>query len=54
MQKIFKKFYANKTSRKVGTLANLKAVLHRTNVNGTVKSTGGYEPHKDFAAVVTR
>lgn len=54
MQKIFKKYYDGKTSRKVGTLSNLKAALHRTNVNGQVKSTGGYEPHKDFAALVTR
>ncbi|ELU13996.1 hypothetical protein CAPTEDRAFT_215655 [Capitella teleta] len=38
----------------MGTLSNLKAALHRTNVNGQVKSTGGYEPHKDVAALVTR
>ena len=37
-----------------GTLSNLKLLLERTNVNGQVKSTCGYEPHKDFAILMLR
>ncbi len=53
-QKIYKKYYSSSTARHQGTLANLKSILHRTNVNGVVKSTNGYEPHKDFATLIAR
>lgn len=54
LQKIVNHFFLSKSSREVGTLANYKAVLHRTNVNGQVKSTNGFEPHKDFVHTVAR
>ncbi|WAR09365.1 LOW QUALITY PROTEIN: hypothetical protein MAR_019323, partial [Mya arenaria] len=41
------------TAREAGSLANYRAVLHRTNVNGQVKANG-YEAHKDFLLTVTR
>ncbi|XP_053405618.1 uncharacterized protein LOC123556242 isoform X2 [Mercenaria mercenaria] len=53
MFKIIKKFYSTESSREVGSLAHYRAVLHRTNVNGQVKS-GGYEAHKDFVFTVAR
>lgn len=54
LQKIVNHFFLSKSSREIGTLANYKAVLHRTNVNGQVKSTNGFEPHKDFVHTVAR
>lgn len=54
LEKIVNHFFSSKSSREVGTLANYKAVLHRTNVNGQVKSTNGFEPHKDFVHTVAR
>ncbi|XP_052236745.1 uncharacterized protein LOC127848363 [Dreissena polymorpha] len=53
MFKIFKTFYKTETAREAGSLANYRAVLHRTNVNGDVKANG-YEAHKDFLITVTR
>ena len=53
-QKLVKKFYTAESSREEGTLANFKALLHRKNVNGQVKSSTGYEPHRDFVFSVVR
>ncbi|XP_053398465.1 uncharacterized protein LOC128556828 [Mercenaria mercenaria] len=53
LEKIIKKFYSTECSREVGPLAHYRAVLHRTNVNGQVKS-GVYEFHKDFIFTVAR
>lgn len=54
LQKIVNHFFSSNSSREVGTLANYKAVLYRTNVNWQVKSTNGFEPHKDFVYTVAR
>lgn len=54
MQKIFKSYYDPATCRQVGTLSNMRAEIHRTNVNGKVKDNQGYEAHKDFAVLLTR
>ena len=53
-QKIYQRYYCVESARVVGTLSNLKAVLHRTNVNGQVKANSGYEAHKDFAELSLR
>lgn len=37
-QKLFKRFYSTKCARGAATLANLKLLIQRTNVNGQVKS----------------
>jgi hypothetical protein len=52
LEKIFKTFYVNNSSRYEGTLSNLKAELHRTNVNCAVKSNSAYKPHKDFGLLI--
>lgn len=37
-QKLFKRFYSTKCGRDAATLANMKLLIQRTNVNGQVKS----------------
>lgn len=54
LQKIVNHSFSRKSLREVGTLANYKAVLHRINVNGQVKSTNGFDTHKDFVHTVAR
>ncbi|KAH3719422.1 hypothetical protein DPMN_062255 [Dreissena polymorpha] len=53
LEKIIKTFYIPETAREEGSLAQYRAILHRTNVNGQVKANG-YESHKDFLITVTR
>ena len=53
-QKICNKFFNIKSARDDGTLAHIKAILSRTNVNGNVKATGAYEAHKDFITLVAK
>ena len=36
------------------TLNQLRAELHRTNVNANVKAGGAYEAHKDFTVLVAK
>ena len=52
-QKIIKTFYIPETAREEGSLAQYRAILHRTNVNCQVKANL-YESHKDFLITVTR
>ncbi len=49
-----KKFFNADSSRDPGTLSHFKALLRRTNVNGNVKATNGFESHRDFIFTVAR
>lgn len=50
LEKLFKRFFSQKTSRQEGSLAFFKCQLRRTNVNGQVK--GGFQAHSDFIHTV--
>ena len=50
LQKMVKKLYNSKGGREIGSLANYKIMLKRTNVNGQVK--GRYQSHEDFVQTV--
>jgi hypothetical protein len=49
-QKMMKRFMKSKTGRDVGTLEQLKINIHRTSVNGNVKSR--FAAHEEFVLLV--
>ena len=49
-QKLMKKFFRKGGGRDVGTLAYLKTVIHRSDVNGEVKQR--YKSHEEFVLLV--
>ncbi|XP_062588566.1 uncharacterized protein LOC134250228 [Saccostrea cucullata] len=50
LEKLFKRFYSKDGGRDAATLANMKMLIQRTNVNGQVKSR--FEAHEEFVLLI--